>query len=277
MTINFLRQQRDTSIYFNLLLSYFHLIPGIKKLYSMKKIHLPLAICLILILNSCVSYQNLTSNQIDQYYSASIVDASYPEADEISSGLLAVSTENQNLIWKEIEGKRYLKVATWTSYDGYKENEAYQTSSRFLIWVTVAPQLKEWYQSRKPKELKNRDLRLKQLLGLPPNVEKKYFVEFWVQPDDLFRPCADKEVADNACDLCFPDETDTNHKEWIKNLRNDSYYNCEGDKYPWTQLGYTYDWYPGNKSHIGLSEFVIKGERNIFVDKIYPTEQYFLK
>ena len=27
--------------------------------------------------------------------------------------------------------------------------------------------------------------------------------------------------------------------------------------YPWTQLGYTYDWHPANTSAIGLSEYVL--------------------
>jgi hypothetical protein len=235
-----------------------------------------LAFCLFN-LGSCVSYQNLSNTQIDQYYGASIIDASYPEPDEISNELLSIDPENKQLVWKDIEGKKYLLVSTWAADASYyPESGAYNTS-KYPIWVTAAPQLLNWYQSRKPKELQDRDLRLKQLLGLPPTVEKNYFIEFWVTPDNLFRPCPDKDITDSSCGLCFTDELDEDHKEWIKNLRNDSYYNCQGDKYPWTQLGYTYDWYPGNKSHIGLSEFVIKANSNILVNKIYTTDEYLKK
>jgi hypothetical protein len=38
-----------------------------------------------------------------------------------------------------------------------------------------------------------------------------------------------------------------------------------------TQLGYTYDWCPTNKSHIGVSEFVIDINKNVIVNKIYST------
>lgn len=231
----------------------------------------------ILFLPSCTTYQNLSTDQIDRYYSASIVDASYPEADEIYKGLTSVSTDNKKLIWKEINNEAHILVATWTANDSYYPQSGEYNTSNYPIWVTAAPQLLDWYRSRKPKELQNMDLRLKQLLGLPPTVEKNYFIEFWVKPEDLFRPCPDKEVTDSSCGLCFPDELDEEHKEWIKNLRNDSYYNCQGDKYPWTQLGYTYDWYPGNKSHIGLSEFVIKAQSDIIVNKKYTTEEYLRK
>ena len=43
--------------------------------------------------------------------------------------------------------------------------------------------------------------------------------------------------------------------------------------YPWTGLGYTYDW--GNPdSEIGLSEFVILGGSTVGVDAVIPTEEY---
>ena len=40
------------------------------------------------------------------------------------------------------------------------------------------------------------ELRLKQLLGLPSASQKVWFVEFYVEPSDLFRPSADPEIND---------------------------------------------------------------------------------
>ena len=118
-------------------------------------------------------------------------------------------------------------------------------------------------------------MRLKQLLGLPPNAIYSYFVEFWVKPEDLFRPCPDNEITDNQCDVCFPQNTEASYKNWINENRVSRYYGCKIDeKYPWTQLGYTYDWNPRNKSHVGLSEFVIGANKNIVVNAIYTTEEY---
>lgn len=117
---------------------------------------------------------------------------------------------------------------------------------------------------------------MKQLIGLPPFSEYNFFVEFWVKPSDLFRPCPDAEINDNHCELCFPNNADSLHIEWINDTRISSYYNCElYDNYPWTQLGYTYDWNPENKSHFGLSEFVIKQNSTIFINAIYTTQEYF--
>ena len=122
------------------------------------------------------------------------------------------------------------------------------------------------------------DLRLKQLLGLPPTSDYKYLIEFWVKPDDLFRPCPDKEITDNKCELCFPDKNDTSYISWINNLRGQSYYGCElYEKYPWTQLGYTYDWNAQNITHIGLSEFVIGKNKDIIINKFYSTIDYLKK
>lgn len=43
--------------------------------------------------------------------------------------------------------------------------------------------------------------------------------------------------------------------------------------YPWTRLGYTYDW--GNpRADMGLSEFVIKKGAEIAINSVYTTEDY---
>lgn len=66
-----------------------------------------------------------------------------------------------------------------------------------------------------------------------------------------------------------PDGTDKSYKDWINENRISRYYNCSpDDNYPWTQLGYTYDWNSNNTSHISLSEFVIKPNSNIKVKSI---------
>jgi hypothetical protein len=62
---------------------------------------------------------------------------------------------------------------------------------------------------------------------------------------------------------------------WINENRISRYYQCDlYDRYPWTQLGYTYDWDPKNKTHIGLSEFIISSNRTIYLNKIYSINDY---
>lgn len=43
--------------------------------------------------------------------------------------------------------------------------------------------------------------------------------------------------------------------------------------YPWTRLGYTYDW--GSGSHVGMSEYVIPGGMTVQVKAVYETSDYF--
>ena len=106
-------------------------------------------------------------------------------------------------------------------------------------------------------------------------VVRSYFVEFWVRPVDLFRPCPDKEITDGKCDLCFPEGTDPEHIKWINENRISRYYQCDlYYQYPWGQLGYTYDWNPKNKSHFGLSEFIIGANKTIYINRIVTTLEY---
>lgn len=69
----------------------------------------------------------------------------------------------------------------------------YTPLAGYDIWVTLAPEL----QTRCSDTTFGQgdlSLRLKQLLGMPPSAEETAFVEFWVRPEDLFRPCPDPEI-----------------------------------------------------------------------------------
>ncbi|WP_375559530.1 hypothetical protein ACE193_17570 [Bernardetia sp. OM2101] len=211
-------------------------------------------------------------------YQKSIESSMSPSPQKVYPNLVSITPENTNLIRKRINGEDYILMVTWKQnisyYEKYLDSAHYNTGS-YPIWVTTAPELAQRMQKEKAKDV---NLRLKQLLGLPPNAIYSYFIEFWVKPQDLFRPCPDSEITDNKCDLCFPENTDTSYMSWINENRVSRYYQCQIDeKYPWTQLGYTYDWNPKNKSHVGLSEFVIKENTNIIIKAIYTTEGYLNK
>ena len=57
---------------------------------------------------------------------------------------------------------------------------------------------------------------------------------------------------------------------WCRELRGRSY--DEGG-YPWTRLGYTYDWAP-DASERGASEFVIPAETTVQVASFTTTDEY---
>lgn len=203
----------------------------------------------------------------------------YPEKSHIYNGLVPITRQNKDLSWQTVDGEDYVLMVSWkgyiASYVPYKDTGYYNTGNQWPIWVTAAPQL---LQRMKSERITDPNRRLKELLGLPPNSSYSYIVEFWVRPQDLFRPCPDNEITDNTCDLCFPANTDSTYMDWVSQTRISRYYPCDlFSQYPWTALGYTYDWNPKNKTHVGLSEFVIHNNANIKVAGIYSTEEYLKK
>ena len=260
------------------------------------KASIPFLCLMLAMLSACLPYDltKMQPAQIETLYSGSLEDAVYPTRNKVDENLFAINKQNKALNWKTINGEEYVLMVSWKGNDKYykapyvKEDGIYPTGSKYPIWVTAAPQLATWAKGepRFMKWVKNGekakvDGRLKQLLGLPPNPNYtyNYFIEFWVKPDDLFRPCPDAEIADNECDANFPPNIDSTYQAWINNTRAARFYDPSKllDKYPWTALGYTYDWSPRNKTHQGLSEYVIKNDKNVIVNAIYTTEEYLKK
>lgn len=178
-------------------------------------------------------------------------------------------------------------------------------------YVTVAPELKNFFRGTIPDPM-----RIAQLLGLPPSdaVNKVCFLEMWVSPNDLFRPSPDPEVTDQEAEIDFPtsrystrfrsySSTElvfadmtcdaaqcpacnqwnqcgfTSYENYIKNRKQ--YIYSGANPYPWTSLGYTYDW--GNAdNHVGLSEFVVNGKKadgskiSVGIKAVTATADYFI-
>ncbi len=136
-------------------------------------------------------------------------------------------------------------------------------------WVTVHPEL-ERILAANPNPSMNHTLRVMQLLGLPADGGNRYIVETWVKPGDLFRPSPDSEIVDTTAQLTFPWNASDSHKEWFVGNIVYSYFT---KAYPWTRLGYTYNW-GGGSAHFGLSEFIIKRGATIIVESVSPVEDY---
>ena len=229
-------------------------------------------------------------------YLQAVEDAKVATQDEVSQNLVAIVKDNDNLElqWEGDPGKSRLLVITWTNksyYDDYVGKD-YPLPEDANIWVTVAPELKNFVQEQSQDITA---LRIEQLLGLPPESGKTKFIEMWVNPGDMFRPCPDHEITDHEAEITFPTilnrflvfdnrvhiveydwdkqaDVSYTYREWFRHRRQTIY---AGDyPYPWTRLGYTYDW--GNTSnHVGLSEFVILGSSTVGINSIISNDDYF--
>ena len=216
-------------------------------------------------------------NVVCNAFDLAVKDAMYAEPDDVVNDLLALDPSiKSDLLWHRDENDElWILVAAWmetraVDYDAFDEKAC--TNDHF-IWVTAVPQLKNKC-SNFAQRGKDLDLRLRQYLGLRPNDRKDTVIELWVKKRDLLRPCPDPEVEDSECKLGLPDElgksVSKEYAQWFK--KNIMYY--FGDTpYPWTRLGYTYDWGdPANK--VGASEFLIREGSVVIVSSITDTEQY---
>ncbi|MBI4747728.1 MAG: hypothetical protein HY774_04530 [Acidobacteria bacterium] len=195
---------------------------------------------------------------------------------EIVTNLTAITETNTSLMWKGPAGQKKVLVVTWVGSDEFDSKVGHPPFPTRELWVTVVPELQRFCRTHpggKPSPL-----RIRQLLGLPPDYHVTKFVEVWVSPNDLFRPSPDPEITDSRAELNLENTIRTrqiscDHFEWFtRNLRG-MYQTPNGPGFPWTRLGYTYDW--GNpQKHIGLSEFVVRRGASVEVRQVIPTDSY---
>ena len=146
------------------------------------------------------------------------------------------------------------------------------------IWVTPIPQLEEFCAAIPKDQLV---LRLQQYLGLPPipgqPFESWRFLDFTLdQPEALFRPCTDPDpTTSGPCTESFPAGASLAHRSWIADQALSSWQLPDG--YPWTRLGYTYNWNPDSESVIGGSEYVVPEGAPVTVRGLDPLTRYCAK
>jgi hypothetical protein len=243
----------------------------------MYKIKLPLLILLTVLLGC--------SNR--HYYIKGLAHAQHPAAQSVYSTLTEIEPYNKKLAWDTINGEVYVLAVTWKAdttyytqknkYDNATGLYSYNTGN-YPVFVTAAPYLKEKHLNTKSD--RKLTMRLNQLLGLPPVASYSYFLEVWVRPEDLLRPCFSPAIDTNACEFTpsKADQLRTDYMCWLYQYIYDSYQDPDMMKrYPFSHLGYTYDWSPKNKSHVGLSEFVIGKNKDIYIKKVYTTRDYLVQ
>jgi hypothetical protein len=189
--------------------------------------------------------------------------------------LTVIDPKNPNITWDK--NKTHVLMVSWmpdwaadTFYKPYLDKEF--TVARDM-WVTVSPEVKNFMKNYKGSTPIH--FRLQQLLGLPIKESKNYFVESWVKPADLIRPCINKEVSDKQCELdTAPTKAvDPEHQAWFDKEKSGKYSGAY--PFPWNRLGYTYDTAKSPlEDKFGLSEFVILPGKKIIIKSITPTEKY---
>lgn len=208
-------------------------------------------------------------------YQAAVDDAETARPDEVFTGLQAVVDSNGGLHWQGDVGQSPVLAVTWTDWSGYDGKVGESMILGRDVWVTLVPELHRACRKLPQRHPKGVSRRLEQLLGLPPDDGRSRFVEIWVESEDLFRPCPDPEISDRECELDFPvsaySQLNPHYATWFENLIETTY----GDGgYPWTRLGYTYDWGDSPRGEVGLSELIIRQGADVTVAAVYEDLEY---
>ena len=212
-------------------------------------------LCLVLLLLS--SQACAARSAPDGAYQAAIRDAAVFNASRVYP-LRAVPP-----------GASTVDVVTWTAYpDSYRQPTV--TLGFGDVWVTLEPEVRERCRTF---DAAMRAERLHQLLGLPNSPESRMFVSLRVNVADMFRPCADADVFTTSCAAQPATAASTEHLAWMARQSFTAAQVPGG--YPWTRLGYTYDWSPNARQRYGASEYVVR--RNAVVQVIgvpHTAEEY---
>ena len=163
-----------------------------------------------------------------------------------------------------------VQVATWTPEEYLGSYPVGQTIE--ITWGTVWVALESEERPRCAAFPRHRlDRRLEQLLGLPPKGEPRRFVVLEVARSALHRPCFDPDPTVDRCPLQAAPDLPPDFLDWLGRNALDSYRIPDG--FPWTRLGYTYDWRPGAPEY-GVSEFILLKGTNARVIAIMTAEEF---
>lgn len=152
------------------------------------------------------------------------------------------------------------------------------------IWVTLAGEVqarcREW--GLRGDALRQR---LEQLLGLPldppPQFRKARFVTMEVARERLDRPCLGIDETNPQSPVCtvgIQAGRAPEVRDYVLRQMADSFVvgGSGGPGYPFTRLGYTYDWNPVNARprHYGASEFLVQASTSATVVSQHTTDAY---
>ncbi|MBZ5523981.1 MAG: hypothetical protein LAP21_17225 [Acidobacteriia bacterium] len=151
-------------------------------------------------------------------------------------------------------------------------------------WVTIVPEM----QTICRRFTGDVTMQLRELLGLPPDHEIPNIYTLRVKAADLFRPTPDPTPwtlcpcgnpsqgtcnfpAALQCGNSFPRDVPASHMQWIANTTF-SVRQMPGG-FPWTHLGYTYNWKLGADPY-GASEYIVRKGAQVTVGPRVSPEEY---
>ncbi|MBC9794537.1 hypothetical protein [Sinomicrobium weinanense] len=217
----------------------------------------------------------------DELYHLSVTDAMVADTSEIIDTLWAISPENPGLQWKKINGRDYVLMASFNKYpSSYPAGDSI-TNTWGESWLFIPSQMKARLKTDLT-QASDTIMRICQVLGLPPANENSntHISTLWVNPESLYRPAGDPDIHTTSAGAALRDNVTATYVSWFNNYIIFAYYRTLGSEndrhYPWTRLGYTYDWSPETEE-VGLSEFVLSANSGFWVESTDTAGDFFRK
>ncbi|MGN1349617.1 MAG: hypothetical protein ACI4VM_01315 [Anaerovoracaceae bacterium] len=207
---------------------------------------------------------------LQDLYQQAIDDSVVAEDDEILP-LVEITEDSDLVTWNESKDK--VLMMTFHKYpDSYPEGEDVTVQWGY-VWTFSGKEFLSRYDDY--GEVNDWNLRLKQLLGLPEESGQTHVTAMWVSPKDLLRPAyvtdITRQMSNSFSDAADdPARADPEYTAWFN--ENAVYSYCE-NKFPWTRLGYTYDW-ADNGEEYGLSEFLVRDGSEVTVEFTKTLEEF---
>ena len=208
-------------------------------------------------------------------YDRAVNVARLPRLSGVDTKLVTIPADKpvDVVAWVRTDQADRLKVAS----GGWVDTAASDT------WVTVEPYLQTFcraFAGDRKQDATKLTRRLEQHLGLSPASSKTQFVRIRLEhpgTDVIFRPCMDSAADQANCSVGPPAKALPAHQQWLYAQYYSSYGQSLISEFPWTALGYTFDWAPGKASQFqryGESEFVIRKDAAIQILDVVTTAQY---
>lgn len=217
---------------------------------------------MVTMLASCAT-GNEVEKSPEELYQDAVRDAAFADADEILP-LVSLVESNPMTTWQD--GR--VLLLTWHNYpDSYPAGENV-TIQWGPVWVFTDKEIASLAEELQKAD--DAEERLKQIIGFAPDSEHSTVTGLWVDTQNVKRPAYQSDPTMENMSNSFDETVDEEFKAWFDDNTLWSYYYGE---YPWTRLGYTYDW-ADNGTEYGMTEFIIEDGAEVTVEFTETTEEF---
>lgn len=200
---------------------------------------------------------------LEEIYADAVADAVKAEEDELYP--LVSLTEEGGMV--SVKDGKVLLLTVNDSPELYPAGETLTLPGE--VWTFTDLEIAGWYREHKDG-VTDWPLRLEQLVGVPPDADYTHVTAMWVSPEDVIRPAYLTDVTETGMAVSLPEDTPEDYREWFEGNIIWSYFDSA---YPWTRMGYTYDWAPDSGKY-GLTEFLVRPGAEAVIEYTDPIDGF---